>query len=429
MLWILLTFAMAGCLDPLLTDAQLSQQVAAHADGQAGEVGQQPAETGQVAEVAGKGLTGPDPGPLDGHVPDIAPVETDAPDAGKSDTGLPDTALPDTAPPDTAPPDTGPPDTGPVDAGQPDAGQPDTGIPDSAPPDTAGKPDSTGKPDATAPPDLGQPDAGPAGPVCGNGVTESGETCDDRNSKSGDGCSATCQQEKPAPEGIVFIAKGKFKMGCVAPQDGSCIGTQETPHDVYLSAFFIDKVPVTADQYKNCVFPNGCTAPGTGAQATYGVAAKGNFPVHFVTWAQAGKYCSVKERRLCTESEWEFAARGTQSFKFPWGYANPTCSLANYAPCNGGKVHAVGLLPDGASPFSVLDMAGNIQQWTADWYGAYPTATTTDPKGPARGNSRVFRGGGAESGADSITCMARNILPFNGGQQHADIGFRCCKSL
>ncbi len=184
---------------------------------------------------------------------------------------------------------------------------------------------------------------------------------------------------------MVYIPDGNFSMG-------SNDGDEQPVHTVTLDAFWIDKTEVTNTMYDACVQAGICDLPNVVDDC--GNTSYGSHPVVFVSWFDAKTYCEWVDARLPTEAEWEKAARGTDGRPYPWGNANPTSQVANY-DSNIGDTSLVGKYPQGASPYGVLDMAGNVWEWVSDWYDEnyYRTLLSDNPMGPTSGNYRVLRGG------------------------------------
>ncbi|NSW53043.1 MAG: SUMF1/EgtB/PvdO family nonheme iron enzyme [Anaerolineae bacterium] len=224
---------------------------------------------------------------------------------------------------------------------------------------------------------------------------------------------------------IVFVPEGKFTMGS---EQG---GQYERPaHMVNLSGFWIDQYEVTNGQYEECVRNGACDRPGGGTpnsntrSAYYGAEEYANYPVIFVRWDQANDYCRWVGGRLPTEAEWEKAARGTDSRMYPWGNTVPGGIYLNYAGLVNDTTQ-VGTYPKGASPYGAMDMAGNVLEWTADWFGEtyYRTGDTDNPNGPESGDLKVIRGGGFGFDANSVRTFFRHAI--DPAFMYPDLGFRC----
>ena len=296
----------------------------------------------------------------------------------------------------------------------------------------------------------------PAGPyVCGllGAGCPAGFACNTALA-AGTSYAAFCVSDGSVPafgpaDAKVFVPAGTFWMGC-SPSDPTCAPAgwrpEEKPqHLVALSAYAIDRTAVTAAAYKVCATTagSGCTMPSdsspTSTDGTYGPPAKQDHPINFVNWSQAAAYCAWKGDRLCTEAEWERAARGgcetlsgncqTTARIFPWGNTSVTCAKANVSGCEPvTQTASAGGRPAGASPYGALNLAGNVYEWTADWHGAYPASEPLpNPTGPASGSGRVVRGGFFVHGDSEVRASARsNYAPSNA---NLAIGFRCCRPV
>ncbi len=260
-------------------------------------------------------------------------------------------------------------------------------------------------------------------------------------------CSVAAPPPKAAtsvPDGapMTFVPAGKFTMGG-DPADAlarcreanlSCLAewfTREEPiHQVDLHAFWVDKTEVTNGMYAKCVQDGKCDPPTSAKSyaraAYYGSPQFEDFPVVFVTWQDADAYCSWADRRLPTEAEWEKAARGTDARVYPWGNDRPSTDLLNYKHAFEDTT-AVGRFPKGASPYGALDMAGNVWEWTADWFGEtyYAVSPGSNPPGPESGTMRVMRGGAFGAQVHNVRSAYR--LPSDPAETYAWVGFRCAR--
>jgi len=192
----------------------------------------------------------------------------------------------------------------------------------------------------------------------------------------------------------VYVPAGPFDMGL---DEG---GFDEQPqHEVELDAFWIMQTEVTNEQYEKCVVADVCSPPFNSDWGTDEFWANyDTHPVTEVTWEQAVTYAEWAGGRLPTEAEWEKAARGDDGRRYPWGNTTPSEQRLNYND-NVGDTTPVGSYPEGASPYGALDMAGNVWEWVADWYGEayYAASPRENPTGPAQGERRVLRGGAYDS--------------------------------
>ncbi len=201
------------------------------------------------------------------------------------------------------------------------------------------------------------------------------------------------------------------------------------PQEVHLHAFGIDRTEVTVRAYRRCVTAGVCTPSRIAADDER--LGLDEHPVTGVDFTQAARFCAFVDGRLPTEAEWEYAARGHDRRRFPWGnFYNDR--IANHAQSGlestvDGYRHAapVDAHPDGRSPFGLLGMAGNAMEWTADLYAAdaYSSTTSVNPRGARVGGSRVVRGGSWRLWAFGLRATHR--FQIGSGQAEPDLGFRC----
>ena len=236
----------------------------------------------------------------------------------------------------------------------------------------------------------------------------------------------------------ILIPAGSFQMGCTGndPTDPYCYSDQQPLHAVTLGAYYIDKYEVTNARYKACVDAGQCLSPWNSGSFSrpsyYGNTAFNDYPVINVNWHHAAAFCTWAGKRLPTEAEWEKAARGSSGTrKYPWGNTELDCTKANTRVQNNfcvGDTSQVGAYPAGASPYGVMDMAGNVLEWVKDWYGEdyYSVSPANNPQGPATGWYRVLRGG-SWNGSD-YDVRAGFRLNIDPDYWYFDFGFRCVRS-
>ncbi|HET7343378.1 MAG TPA: SUMF1/EgtB/PvdO family nonheme iron enzyme, partial [Methylomirabilota bacterium] len=216
-------------------------------------------------------------------------------------------------------------------------------------------------------------------------------------------------------------------------------------HRVDLDAFSIDREEVSNARFERFaratgyrttaeregsapVFKDGRWSTAEGASWRQpdgpGTTALPDRPVVQVSWLDAAAYCAWAGKRLPTEAEWEKAARGTNGRRYPWGDDWDEMRAGDWGD---HRAHAVGSAPRGASPWGVLDMAGNVWEWIADWQEGkyYEHSPDRNPRGPESGQYRGVRGGSWNS--DPLVLRSAYRGNASPGFRSSSFGFRCAR--
>ena len=182
-------------------------------------------------------------------------------------------------------------------------------------------------------------------------------------------------------------------------------------NSVNVDAFYIDKYPITNNQYKKFISETNYVEPAFWKDKKFNNPDQ---PVVGVNWNDAVAYANWAEKRLPEEEEWEKASRGTDGREYPWGNVKPDQSLAVFdLEISKGAPTNVGTHLSGASPFGCYDMAGNIWEWCQEWY--------------TEGKYRVVRGGSWINHLNILSCAYRSCsVPIG---KDNNVGFRCVKDV
>ena len=242
---------------------------------------------------------------------------------------------------------------------------------------------------------------------------------------------------QPPPSPMIEIPAGAFRMGSdTGPDD------ERPAHQVHLAAYAIDRLPVTNAEF--AAFLNAAGPRNARGERLYDDddddarihrtggrwRADSGFEAHpavEVSFRGAAEYCAWAGKRLPTEAEWEKAARGADGRRYPWGNQAPDATRARYGAAFNATVPA-GSHPAGASPHGVLDMAGNVWQWTSSLYRAYPWRADDGREDVRSPEARVTRGGAHDWPAGALTATHRGRgLSRAPAAGHHNIGFRCAR--
>lgn len=239
---------------------------------------------------------------------------------------------------------------------------------------------------------------------------------------------------------FLYIPPSEFLMGSAVETDGVEDDARPT-HRVRLDGFWIARLEVTRAQYRRFMDETKRAVPQFWNSPLF--SHRDELPVVGVSWEDAAAFCAWIGGRLPTEAEWEYAARGGDGRRYPWGSAEPKWPLStryilmqqDYPTTpetraifnlrlNDDKPNSVGTCPAGASPFGLLDMAGNVAEWCADWYAAdyYAKSPVKDPTGPDKGIERAVRGGAWSDKAEMLEGGRRRGLAWD--QRVNYVGFR-----
>jgi formylglycine-generating enzyme required for sulfatase activity len=246
----------------------------------------------------------------------------------------------------------------------------------------------------------------------------------------------------PAHDEMVMIPAGTFIMGSDKKVDRNAYPAELPQRKVYLDAYEIDKFEVTTVQFLKFVLATG-RAPLIDWQYDGGnfQETMASHPVMHVSWFDADAYCKWAGKRLPTSAEWEKAARGEDGRIYPWGNEPAGLSRANFGRTGlSGPVRdrperlllyppiiSVDKYENAVSPYGLFQMAGNVAEWTADWYDPhyYKKAPDRNPKGPDRGTQKAFRGGGWIDSTPSVRPAQRNGTEPSTRMNW--LGFRCAR--
>lgn len=243
---------------------------------------------------------------------------------------------------------------------------------------------------------------------------------------------------RASDSGMVRLPAGSFTMGS---ERG--LADERPAHQVTLKSFWLDRRPVTNAEFAAFLENLGRTTNARGQhlfdwddndarihrqqarwRADPGFA---QHPAVEMSWYGARDYCLAHGKRLPTEAEREFAARGAEGRTYPWGEAPPDPARARYG-IGWGKTAPAGSHPKGATPEGLLDLAGNVHEWTSTIARPYPYRSDDGREDTDRVADRVTRGGAADTGPETLRTTWRGAsVSRRATAGHHNIGFRCAR--
>jgi|GEM_PF-5920960 len=266
----------------------------------------------------------------------------------------------------------------------------------------------------------------------------------------GAGGDGLCVDQRCVPSDMRLVPAGVFRMGCRTDGlegDLACEANAMPPHPVMLDTFAIGRFEASWSAWEACVARGfaGCSKSIIQAASPYDATSMASKPADYLTYKQAAALCSFQGRRLCTEAEWEKAARGLWNGAplseaqraFPWGNSQPTCERAtSQVACEAFQTTSVEAKPLGAGAFGAVNMAGNVAEWVFDSYvtTAYLSRSTSVPTvNPVEHNAEgdgVLRGGHARTRVSDELKTFRRVAATQNASLNDTLtwqrGVRCC---
>jgi formylglycine-generating enzyme required for sulfatase activity len=248
--------------------------------------------------------------------------------------------------------------------------------------------------------------------------------------------SARHAARQPFEPEMILIPAGEFLMGSDPQLDKNAPDDEQPQHYHYLPDYYLAKTPVTQAQYSVFLRGTGRKAPN-GWTNRIPLCGEEDHPVVNVSWYDARDYCqwlsevTGRSYALPSEAEWEKGARGTDGRIYPWGnrWDAMNCNSKERGLMKTTPVHAY---PQGVSPYGMLDMAGNVEEWTQSLWGknwkkpdySYPYRPTDGRENLDAGRrvSRVLRGGAFDDGYWGMRCPCRRHCNPNASVR--GVGFR-----